>query len=59
MGPCGSELTMNPLIAPLTPTMLLLDLSRGWFIAMAHIEQPGMNGSPANWLWLMPFAGWG
>jgi hypothetical protein len=50
---------MNPLIVPLTPTMLLLDLSRGWFIAMAHIEQPGMNGSPANWLWLMPFAGWG
>jgi hypothetical protein len=44
---------MNP-----PPTMLLLNLSSGWFNAMAQIEQPGMNGTPANWLLLMPFAGW-
>jgi hypothetical protein len=32
---------MNPLIVPLAPTMLLLNLSSGWFTATAHIEQPG------------------
>jgi hypothetical protein len=37
---------MNPLIVPLPPAMLLLNLSSGWFTAMPHIEQPGSMAHP-------------